>query len=65
MNQHLVRRAAPALYALAILVAVIFAQGALLVVIIVGAVLLGLLYLLLAGRLRGGRRPGWARQRLR
>lgn len=47
MDRRLVRRAA-ASYALAILVAVLFAQGALLLVVIVGAVLLGLVSLLLA-----------------
>jgi len=65
VDQRLVRRVAPAAYALVILVAVVFAPGALLAVIIVGAVLLGLLYLLFAGRLGGGRRPGRARERLR
>ena len=57
MDRRLVRRAAPAIYALVILVAVLFAQGALLLVVIVGAVLLGLVYLLLAGRSGGHRRP--------
>lgn len=63
MDRRLVRRAAPAIYALAILVAILFAQGALLLVVIVGAVLLGLVYLLLADRSGGHRRPVLVRQR--
>lgn len=58
MDRRLVRRAAPALYALAILIALLFARAALLVVIIAGAVLLGLLYTLLAGGPGGRSRPG-------
>lgn len=62
MDVRVVRRAAPALYALAIVIALLFAQGALLWVIIIGAVLLGLVYLLLSGR-PGGRERNRNRSR--
>lgn len=64
MDPRLVRRALPAVYALAIVICLLFARSALLAVLIVGGMLLGLAYgLLPAGS--GGRNRGRDRQRLR
>jgi hypothetical protein len=62
MNHQTIRRAAPLIYGLAVLVAVLFAQDALLPVVIVGAVLLGLVYVVTSGAVAG---RGRARNRQR
>jgi hypothetical protein len=63
IDRRLVRRAGPAVYAVAIVIAVLFARDALVAVVIVGAVLLGLMYTLLRGSPDGPARPGRNRDR--
>ncbi len=65
IDMRLVRLAGPAVYAVAIVIAVLFARDALVAVVIVGAVLLGLMYPLLPGSPGGGARPGRNRDRRR
>ena len=65
VDAQLVRRAAPGVYALAIVICLLFARSALVAVCIVGAMLLGLMYWLLPASPGGRNRPGRDRQRLR
>lgn len=53
------------MYAVAIVIAVLFAREALVAVVMVGAVLLGLMYTLLRGSPDGRARPGRNRDRRR
>lgn len=63
MDRRLVRRIAPAIYAIAVLIAVLAAKDALIWVVVIGAVLLGLVYSLVSGGPGGRERPGRDRRR--